>query len=602
MNIYLKWKSSPFSENENIAIFDLEIIQEENCFARARLSVDALISLPPTGTEGILWESEQMLFKGYLVGHFVKLEGAFGEIELIANPLDEEAQLIALQKENRRPPYWDELWISPKKRDRFQEIQDVRTASLFCHPQTGELSLSDWFQGRTTLDLTSVFFPNSLKVNIVKAPLKSCTVHVHAHWVQWLHGITNLSPHIRRAFPLRQVNTYTEKAVLEKWPEPQKRLGRSGLWVLKSKLKPMFPSSPLYPLYSAPLLLEKEKGAPRTYRMKRYWFKPQLWVRWQRRQKRHETLSLTLMHDFQPLIPGEGEDKIVEFTLQNINPDGEVYPWQPEGFYRKDTKISFENKIYKAKRDHTSSLAFQEDSDQWTFKKHFHTPLGSPARASFFLTERGYKAAEHAMERAKVILAQSARAVDISFEAPWNDLREVTTDTSVTLSDPRLPGGTITGKVVKSLLIAKGETGERIGKLTLLCAVGTGTKENGASQGTAHYSLEDYTDGAYEVYKDAHCLTPSGLSYVKYDDQAPPAGMERGPMVRGIHLTYGPEAQEEEMKRHSSPVAVKKALAENPTHLRIFFKDLRTKEKLEHMISVTLPVPWSAPRQIFVDS
>ncbi len=319
MDVYLIWNQKITINKESISIFDLEISQEEGKFSKARLVVASDMPLPPTDTEALIQgENQEVFFKGLLVGAPLKREGYFSEIEFIARPSDFLEKLNVLQKESRVPPYWDALWLRPEKRKDDQEIQGVRTASLYCDRRTGELSWSDWFEGRKVVDLSQHIFQDSLSVNLVRNPLKSCTVNVSAHWVQSEEGITDLAPAIRRSFPHHKMSTYTQKALTEKWPEPGKRLGRSGLWVVRSELKPMFPVSRLYPRYSSSLLLEGEEKRRKAYRLERHWFKPTFWVGWRYQQKRKETLSLTLSHDFQSIMPGDGEHKVLDFTLQNM--------------------------------------------------------------------------------------------------------------------------------------------------------------------------------------------------------------------------------------------------------------------------------------------
>ena len=119
MNIYLKWNSS--SELSPLSLFDLEIFQSEDCFAKARLVIDALASLPGAGTEGVIMqENNEILFKGLLIGSPVKIEGAFGEIELMAKPRDFLDKISVLQKVSRTPPYWDGLWVHVNKHNNFQ--------------------------------------------------------------------------------------------------------------------------------------------------------------------------------------------------------------------------------------------------------------------------------------------------------------------------------------------------------------------------------------------------------------------------------------------------------------------------------------------------
>jgi len=169
------------------------------------------------------------------------MEGPTAEIELISKPADFLEKIALLQKKSRIAPYWDDLWIRPENHNNLEEVQDVRTASLYCDRITEELSSSDWFEGKQSFSVSPPFFSESLTTKIVRAPLKSCTVNVHAHWIQSENGISNLGPSIRRAFPHFKMSTYTKNAVLKKWPETGKRLGRSGYWILKSELKTVIP-------------------------------------------------------------------------------------------------------------------------------------------------------------------------------------------------------------------------------------------------------------------------------------------------------------------------------------------------------------------------
>jgi hypothetical protein len=600
MNIYLIWNQKININKESISIFDLEISQEEGKFSKARLVVASDMLLPPTDTEALIQgENQEIFFKGVLVGAPLKSKGYFSEIELIARPSDFSEKLKLLQKESRVSPYWDELWVKAENRKDDQVIQGVRTASLYCDRRTGDLIWSDWFEGRNIVDLSQHVFQESLLVKRVRNPLKSCTVNVSAQWVQSEEGISNLAPAIRRVFPRHKMSTYTQKSLSGKWPESGKRLGRSGLWVVRSELKPMFPASRLYPRYSSPLLLgeEGEGDKPKSYRLERHWFKPTLWVGWRYQQKRKETLFLTLPHAFQSIMPGEGEHKILEFTLQNINPDLHVYVWRPETFYRKGAKVCYRQGIYRCKEAHQSDLSFSENL--WTFKKMFHTPLGNPARASFFVTERGYEAAEHAMERAKVELAKSARSLEVSFEAPWEVLKDITTDTTVSLSAPSLPGGQVKGKVVKYALIAKGETGERFGQVTLLCALGVAQIEQINKKVKPTYVFEGYCEESYQVHKNGRKQTKTGLIYTRYDHKVPLEAHRMHPLLRAIELKNGPDEQESEIFSHSTSSGLKKALSQKSTKLKLFFNDLRTQDRVDCTIPVQM-MPWSAPCQCLI--
>ncbi|MBX9785899.1 MAG: hypothetical protein K2Y08_01035 [Alphaproteobacteria bacterium] len=572
------------NQNNKIEMFDLEICEKENHFPVATLLVKAGEPLPTAETEGIIQDSlGNIHFKGLLMGAPSKIEGAFVQIKLISKPHNFMERLENLQRESRAAPYWDPLWITPEKHNDFQEIQEVRTASLYCDRKTGRLSWSDWFEGSETLDLEDNIFEDSLLVKIKIQPLEACTVKVHVNWIQQEHGIANLSPSIRKAFPHSRVSTYTKNSLIQKWPEPGKCLGKSGIWVIKSDLKPYYPNLPFLPRFSRAITLGEDEESRRSYRLERFWFKPILWVGWTYQQRRRETLIFTLPHAVQTLSPCPGEHKTLEFTLHNIYPDPNAYPWKPETYYPIDAKVIVKDLIYECIVDHFSSMSFIKDSENWRFLRTFAAPLDRPERTSFFLTERGHAAAEHAMERAKVELAKSARALEVTFEGPWEDLKDITTDMSLTLADPRLPGGRIKGKVTKWTFIARGETGERFIRITLLCAIGES------------FILP-------QAYDSRLRQSPTGLQYSVEETFEPPT-REKGPLLRRVQVTNGPMDQEEDIQngRYETPKALQQALGKKATRLRLFFRDLRTKHCLEHTVSFKM-LPWAAPKQVDLTS
>lgn len=579
MNIFLNFYRIS-EQNNKIEIFNLEICEEENHFPVAILLVKAGELLPPLEAEGIIQDSlGNIHFKGLLMGAPSKVEGDFAHIKLISKPLHFMKSLENLQRKSRRAPYWDPLWINPDKHNDFQEIQEVRTASLYCDRKTCHLSWSDWFEGSETLDLEDNIFEDSLFLKVKRQPLEACSVKVHVNWIQQERGVANLAPSLRKAFPHSRVSTYTKNSLIQKWPESRKRIGKSGVWIIKSDLKPYYPKLPFLPRFSRTITFGEDEESRTSYRLERFWFKPILWVGWSYQQRRRETLTFTLPHSVQTLSPGPGKHKSLEFTLHNIYPDPNAYPWRPDSYYPIDAKVIVKNIIYECVVDHFSSMSFNKDSENWRFLKTFAAPLDRPERSSFFLTERGQVAAEHAMERAKVELAQSARALEVTFEGPWEALKDITTDMSLILTDPHLPGERIKGKFTKWIFIARGQTGEKLVRITLLCAIGESSLLPQASESRMRES-------------------PSGLRYFLDETFEVPA-REKGPLLRKIQLTNGPEDQEEEIQNghYETPKALQQALGKKATRLRLFFRDLRTKHCLEHMISFKM-LPWAAPKQV----
>src|SRR3990167_8395625 len=145
MNINLNWNT----QQKPIPLFNLEITEEEGSFAKAKLVTHALANLPAPGTLGTIQsDTGEIFFNGALVGIPLRVEGHFSEIELIARPPDFPQKWEAIQKGCRVHPYWDELYIRPEKLQDFTERRDVQTTSVYCERKTGDVSLSDWFEGK----------------------------------------------------------------------------------------------------------------------------------------------------------------------------------------------------------------------------------------------------------------------------------------------------------------------------------------------------------------------------------------------------------------------------------------------------------------------
>lgn len=596
MNIYLKWKQKSGFVQSHIPIFRLEIAQKEGHFARAKLTIDASTKLPPSGTLGLLdKEDGTRLLRGQLMGIPVKIDTYFAEIELVAYPDNFQEQNEELQKKSRNAPFWNALWVKPEKHDDYQEIQVIKTASLYCDRVTGKLSWSDWFNEGKTVDIGSNFFLDSLKVRLIRTPLKSCSVNVKAHWIQSDWGVENVSSAIRRAFPHHLVSTFTPQSLSKKWPETGKRVGRSGIWILKSKLRPMNPLGKTFKRSSPPIKVEAKGKSEQTCHALRAWYKPNLWVGWKYKQKRSETLSVTLEHDIEPAFPVPYETKTLEYTLQDINPNPNVYPWQPRTYYPRGSKVIYDNGIYACLANHTSALSFQ-DLDVWKLKRTFCTPLGNPARESFFLTDEGYKAAEHAMERAKYELAKSARYLEVSFQSTWDLLENLTTDISAELLDPSLPQGEVKGKVVRCALIADGESGKRWGQATIVVTPSSKRFNQQTLMPAPGYVEENYCEESCQAFENQLCQTASGLRYYRYDDQTPPKLFMHHRILRGIELTNGPQDQEDHLVNQTfkSRRDIETELSKNATRLRFYFNDIRTKERLEHSIMVRMAEPWAS--------
>lgn len=124
------------------------------------------------------------------------------------------------------------------------------------------------------------------------------------------------------------------------------------------------------------------------------------------------------------------------------------------------------------------------------------TPLNVTAR-HYFPTDRGLWSIEYLLCKARARLRLRARAVTVSFEAPFDSGLGLSCRKNASISDPRIPGGTATGKVIAYTLSAEG--GKEMVSVQIGCGVGFGGTVAG-NAGTPDYVDDDYVDSDYQVY------------------------------------------------------------------------------------------------------
>ncbi len=142
-------------------------------------------------------------------------------------------------------------------------------------------------------------------------------------------------------------------------------------------------------------------------------------------------------------------------------------------------------------------------------------PIGNPSRRSYFPTDRGLRSIEHLICRARAVLLLRARAVQITFIAPFEKVVPLTTRMNVRVLSDRLPGGEATGKVIATTLDfeggAPGEPGKYSGTVTIGCTVGNGGAAT-AADGTNDY-IDDYIDDYFHATGQVVVLDTGDVGY-----------------------------------------------------------------------------------------
>lgn len=126
-------------------------------------------------------------------------------------------------------------------------------------------------------------------------------------------------------------------------------------------------------------------------------------------------------------------------------------------------------------------------------------PIGDRRRDSYLLTDRGFSSIEHLVCRARARLLSRARAARLSLDVPYDEAKGLSCRWSAMVSDPRLPGTTVSGKIVVYSLSLNGDTGERAATVTLGCTIGRGETLT-PSVGVPGWVDEGWVEPGWQAY------------------------------------------------------------------------------------------------------
>jgi hypothetical protein len=139
--------------------------------------------------------------------------------------------------------------------------------------------------------------------------------------------------------------------------------------------------------------------------------------------------------------------------------------------------------------------------------------VGNVTRRSYFPTARGIQTVEAALMKARAHLRKRARCVEIGWEAPFSTGVGLSCRMNATIIDPnenpRIPGGTATGKITSYSLTGNGDSGVFLTKVKIGCAVGTGGTVS-AVAGTGVYAESGVFEPGVQQMTGSTVLPASG--------------------------------------------------------------------------------------------
>lgn len=465
------------------------------------------------------------LFYGRLMGAPQSMQNEIVRVTFIARPLDFDQQKQALLEDAvANSPTYDPVWISDE--DRLNPDAMLETVSAHWHIDrtTLQVTTSDIVTGEDgtmTFPDNAVFY-DTLDVSYSSSPARQCVVEATVNWTQAGSGsfpLTNAlieafkDSHITKGLASARGNPVSGnglialipgKDMIERWPKPGASLG-GGWTVTVGEAKPVGdpPLDPiLVPSYegwamiqawlNSPNLLgiamrhlfERSPGfivqvqptwvTPTAFGTAHgpvdiVWFPiwliaPKLEVGWDTARPRTETIRFTLEADVQPLLTDPGEEEIIRLSVGPADVDDYI---------------------------------------------------GDSRRSRYFVTERGKKSVQSLIARARAALLARARAVDVAFDIPFRNAINLSCRLNGVLSDPRLPGNEVAGKVKSYSLTVDGDSGVLMGHVVLGCTVGR-DGEVTETEGTPSYVEDGYVEDGYQV-EDGATFSIPGYSDVTFD-------------------------------------------------------------------------------------
>lgn len=142
---------------------------------------------------------------------------------------------------------------------------------------------------------------------------------------------------------------------------------------------------------------------------------------------------------------------------------------------------------------------------------------GNVTASTYFCQDRGRMSVEYLICCARARLRFASRCVSTQFQCSFLRGIELTLRKSVTLHDPRIPGGLLLGKITGTTLIADG--GAFTCSVTVQSSVGHGTAIEEVT-GDPTYAADGYMTEGYQSYSD-HVAVVQTISDVGYSPLVP---------------------------------------------------------------------------------
>lgn len=526
---------------------DVVVDEREGAEALARLSLERptsglLASGQPTHAFVSVEHADgsaTLLFRGRVVGAPRGHDGAFAEIELDSRDGDMAAKVAAALAPLKTIPQWDPLYIAQGAEDDPAEVLDGWPRVLHIDRTDGSVTTVDIIDGDGA---APVVIPpeqvegESVTYEATGAPAPRVEVTVTAEWTQKGTGTLDLGRLFRETVGPTLRTISPYHQFADTWLAPGESLGQD--WeVVSARLVPQIPATGRWPIYWLTVGIGQ---ADQTYR-------PEAVLRWTIEKRRRESVLVT-----------------VEGAAQDV---GSVAP--------EVVRLSLNLP------DVVAAGALAPDS------------------GSFFMTDRGRQAVEHAAHVAATMLTASQRCVEVRFRIMGftPEALALTCGRTATVQSDRLPGGTATGKVVA--LSYRRRSGEEAVDVTLAVSVGV-PHPMAPSDGERYVEPDYWGDGYGAALGSAYDLGAARpLVLNDWSDQGPTDAFADLSQVAPADLATvaaGMQAPEQKALAGATfpPIDRRATVYQNPTWWTLDLSPL-SGDTPEHGITVTAVAPFGVP-------
>lgn len=480
---------------EDEEIFSFKLLQQEGEFAQLNIEViNPRVGLLSVGREQWCWFSYNdgatitPMFYGRMVGIPQSMIDDIVEFSFIARPQNYESIKNELAESLKVFPFWDPLFLAKGSAEQDPDVVLEARPELFHTDRvTHALTTSNILLGEAgTIDFGEDPFYDSVTMSHLGSPGRVAKVVAEVNWEQRANDAIDISSH----FP-QKIETYTGEGLLNDWPQPGAKIGKD--WSVFSSRPIMVPGrrSWILPMVSRDFFRTTAiiTDLPITS------LRPQMSVQYDVKRGFTERIRINLVADVQAMLTEPGDEEII---MLDFSGDADVIV------------------------DHTNSPG---SGSAGTGTGHGASsgdppelaPIRDPRARRYFSTLRGRESVRFLLTVARAHLMARARAISISFEVPLQDALAITCRHSASITDPRIPGGGASGKVMAYEFSLDGNTGSETCKISLGCTVGNGGS-NTVPGGTSGYVEDGYGEANYFYRDNEGVEVTSDLYYESFDN------------------------------------------------------------------------------------